>query len=213
MPSKKLKNFGLYFITDSRLTRKSVIEDAKSAIKAGVKIIQYREKNKSTSDMFKEAKEIKKLCKENNVLFLINDRIDVALAVDADGVHLGTDEDMPYKYARKLLGSSKIVGLSAHSVKEALKNQELGADYTSIGPIYFTTTKKNSHKPIGLEPVKQLKNKIKIPFVAIGGINEKNIGKVLKAGAKNIAIISAIIAKDNVEKAAKYFIEKINSYK
>lgn len=207
----KLKNFGLYFITDSTLTRKNVVEDTKAAIKAGVKIIQYREKNASTRQMIKEASEIKILCKKNHVLFLINDGVDVALAVGADGIHLGEEEDMPYKIARKLLGKGKIIGLSAHSAKEALKNEMIGADYTSIGPIYHTTTKKNGHKPIGFNPIKQLKDKLRIPFVAIGGINESNIDEILKAGAKNIAIISAIAAKNNVEKATKYFVDKLVS--
>lgn len=213
MPPKKLKDFGLYFITDSALTKKSVIEDVNSAIKAGVKIIQYREKNASAKQMVEEASEIKKLCKKNNILFLVNDRVDVALAVDSDGVHLSKEEDMPYKTARGLLGQSKIIGLSAHSIKDALKNEKIGADYTSIGPIYHTTTKKNGHKPIGLGPIRQLKDKLKIPFVAIGGINELNIDAVLNSGAKNIAIISAIVAKGSAEKAARFFIEKINTKK
>ena len=204
----KLKDFGLYFITDSKLTKKGIINDVKSAIKGGVKIVQYREKGASTKKMIEEAKEIKKLCKKNNVIFLINDRIDVALAVDADGVHLGCD-DLPYQSARKLLGKNKIIGLSANSAEQALQNQKLGADYTAIGPIYFTTTKKIS-RAIGLAPIFQLKNKLKIPFVAIGGINESNINDVLKAGAKNVAIISAIVAKDNVEEAVRDFISKIN---
>ena len=211
MPSKKLTNFGLYFITDSKLTKKTVIEDVKSAIKGGVKIVQYREKNSDTKQMIEEAKEIKGICKKSNVLFLINDRIDVALAVDADGVHLG-QEDMHYEYARNLLGNNKIIGLSAHSLKEALQNERIGADYTSIGPIYYTTTKKSAKAPIGLEPIRQLKNKLKIPFVAIGGINETNIDDVLKAGAKNIAIISGIITKENVEESVRNFIKKFNSY-
>ena len=206
----KLKNFGLYFITDSTLTKKSVLEDARAAIKAGVKIIQYREKNAPAKQMIEEASKIKKLCKKNDVLFLINDRIDIALAVSADGVHLGAEEDVPYTIARKLLGKNKIIGLSAHSAKDALKNEKMGADYTSIGPIYYTTTKKNGHEPIGLNPIKQLKNQLKIPFIVIGGINESNIDKVLESGAKNIAMISAIATKGDVEKATRRFIEKIN---
>lgn len=189
-----MKDFGLYFITDGRLTKKNVIDDVKAAVKARVKIVQYREKNAPTKQMINEARQIRRICRKNSVLFLINDRIDIAVAVDADGVHLG-EEDMPYEYARKLLGKDKIIGLSAESVKDALQNQKLGADYTGIGPIYHTTTKKDAKAPIGLEPIKQLKNKLKIPFVAIGGINEANINDVLKAGAKNIAIISAIIEK------------------
>lgn len=208
MASKKLKDFGLYFITDSKLTRKNVIEDAKAALKAGVKVVQYREKEKQTRQMLDEAAKIMKICKKNNALFLVNDRIDVALAVDADGVHLG-QEDMLYSHARKLLGNKKIIGLSAHSIKDALQNQALGADYTSIGPIYYTTTKKDAKEPIGLEPIRKLKNNLKIPFVAIGGINEANIDDVLKAGARNVAIISGIVAKDNVEGRIKFFISKI----
>ena len=211
MPSKKLTNFGLYFITDSKLTKKTVIEDVKSAIKGGVKIVQYREKNSDTKQMIEEAKEIKGICKKSNVLFLINDRIDVALAVDADGVHLG-QEDMHYEYARNLLGNNKIIGLSAHSLKEALQNERIGADYTSIGPIYYTTTKRDAKAPIGLKPIRELKGKLKIPFVAIGGINETNIDDVLKAGAKNIAIISGIITKENVEESVRNFIKEFNSY-
>lgn len=212
MPSRKLKNFGLYFITDSRLTRKNVIADVKAAVKGGVKIVQYREKEASAQKMINEAREIKELCKKNNVLFLVNDRLDIALAVDADGVHLG-HEDAPYQYSRRLLGKNKIIGLSAHSFKDALKNQKLGADYTGIGPIYCTTTKKDAKAPIGLEPIKQLKARLKIPFVAIGGINEANIDDVLEAGAKNIAMISGIVAKEDVEKAVRNLVGKINQCK
>ncbi len=207
MPSK-LNNFGLYFITDRRLSKKNVIDNAKSAIKGGVRIMQYREKDMPTKQIIEEASKIRKLCRENNVLFLINDRIDIALAVDADGVHL-SQEDMPYKLARKLLGKNKIIGLSAHTVKEALHNQKIGADYTSIGPIFYTKTKKIA-KPIGLKPIMELKNRLKIPFVAIGGINESNIDDVLKTGAKNIAMISAIVAKEDVKKSIRKFIKKIN---
>lgn len=207
-----MKDFGLYFITDSKLTKKGVIEDVKAAIKGGVRVIQYREKSAPTRQMIEEAKQIRQICKKNSVLFLINDRIDVALAVDADGVHLG-NEDMPYWHARSLLGNNKVIGLSAHSARDALQNQKLGADYTSIGPIYRTTTKKSPKRPIGLEPIRQLKSRLKMPFVAIGGVNEANITEVLKAGAKNIAMISGIVARENVEKAARKIIMEINAHK
>ncbi|MDP3764982.1 MAG: thiamine phosphate synthase [Nanoarchaeota archaeon] len=207
-----MKDFGLYLITDSKLTRKNAIEDVKAAIKGGVKIVQYREKEASAKQMIAEASIIKKLCRKNNVLFIVNDRIDIAVAVNADGVHM-SEEDMPYKYARKLLGKDKIIGLSAHSLKQALQNQKLGADYTSIGPIYYTTTKKPAKAPIGLEPIMQLKNKLKIPLVAIGGINEANIENVLKAGAKNIAVISGIVAKYDVEGTVRNLIKIIYKHK
>jgi len=209
---KKLNDFGLYFITDSRLTKKSAIDDVHSAVKGGVKIVQYREKDAPAKQMVQEALEIMGICRKNDVLFIVDDRVDVALAVDADGVHLGQN-DIPYNYARKLLGRDKIIGLSAHSVEDALRNQKLGADYTGLGPIYCTTTKKDAKYPIGLEPIRQLKGNMEIPFVAIGGINESNIGQVLKAGARNIAMISAIVAKDDVEKTVRNYVAKIKSIK
>ena len=205
----KLKNFGLYFITDSTLTKKSVIEDVKSAIKGGVKIIQYREKNASTKHMLEEANEIKKLCKKYNVIFIINDRIDIKLAVDADGIHLGQD-DMPYEIARKLLGKNKIIGVTTHNVEESVQAEKMGADYVGLSPIFSTNTKPDAGKACGTEMIKKVRKHVKIPIVAIGGISESNISQVLRAGAMNIAIISAILAKDDVEKAVKNFITAIN---
>ncbi|MDD5601298.1 MAG: thiamine phosphate synthase [Actinomycetota bacterium] len=201
---EELKNIDLYFITDSKLTKKTVIEDVKAALKAGVKIIQYREKEKNTAEMIKEAQKIAKLCKENNALFIINDRVDVALTVDADGVHLG-DDDMPCHIARKILGNNKIIGLTVHNIKEAIEAERAGADYIGLSPIFETLTKSDAGMPAGLEFIKEVKEKIKIPFVAIGGINETNIEEVIRAGAKSTAIISAIVTKPDVEKECKKF--------
>ena len=205
----KLEDFGLYFITDSRLTKKTVIEDVKSAIKGGAKIIQYREKNAPAKKMLEEANEIKKLCQKNKVIFLINDRIDIALAVDADGVHIGQD-DMPYNAARNLLGKNKIIGITAHNLEESMEAEKIGADYIGLSPIFSTNTKSDAGNACGAEMISKVKKKVKIPIVAIGGINESNIKDVLKAGAKNAAIISAILTTDDVERAVKKFIERIN---
>lgn len=205
---EKLEDMDLYFITDSRLTRKTILEDVKSAIRAGVKIIQYREKGESTQDMIKEAKEIGELCKKNKVLFIINDRVDIVLAVDADGVHLG-DKDMTYSMARKILGSKKIIGLTVHNVREAVEAERIGADYVGVSPIFETKTKLDAGRPAGLKLIKDVKKAIKIPFVAIGGINENNIGSVIEAGTRSVAAISAIVTKDNVEKECKKFREVI----
>ncbi|MBI3026979.1 thiamine phosphate synthase [Candidatus Woesearchaeota archaeon] len=210
MKKTRLADFGLYFITDSKLTKRTVIDDVKAAVKGGVKIIQYREKEAPAKQIIEYAQKINQICKKNHVLFLVNDRIDVALAIGADGIHIGK-EDVPYQYARKLLGKGKLIGMSAHSVKDALQNQQLGADYTSIGPIYLTTTKKDAKLSIGLSPISQLKTKLRIPFVAIGGINESNIDGVLEAGARNIAIISGIATKTNVESSVKMFVNKIRN--
>ena len=208
----KLKDFGLYFITDSKITKKTVIDDVKSAIKGGVKIIQYREKEAPLKQMIEEAKEIKNLCQKNNVVFIVNDRIDIAVASDADGVHLGQNDER-CETARKILGKNKIIGLTAHNVKESIEAEKLGADYIGLSPIFSTGTKADAGKPCGTEMISRVKKYVKIPIVAIGGINESNIGEVLKAGAKNTAIISAILTKDDVGKAVRDFQSIIDSHK
>jgi thiamine-phosphate pyrophosphorylase len=204
MKKDKLRNIDLYFITDSKLTKKTVLDDVKSAIAGGVKIVQYREKEKSTKQMVEEALKIKELC-DDDVIFLVNDRIDVALAADADGVHIGQD-DMPYDLARKLLGNDKIIGLTIHDVDEAVNAESIGADYVGVSPIFATTTKLDAGKPAGIKLIEDVKNAIKIPFTAIGGVNLENIDQVVGAGAKSAVAISAIITKDDVEKEVKNFI-------
>lgn len=201
---EKLKNIDLYFITDSGLTRKTIIEDVESALRAGVKIVQYREKNKNTGAMIKEAEKIGRLCKKNSAIFIINDRVDVALAVDSDGVHLGI-EDMPYHTARKLLGHNKVIGLTVHDTREAVEAERFGADYVGVSPVFETRTKSDAGIPGGLKLIKEVKEKIKIPFVAIGGINETNIKDVIGAGAKSAAIISAIVTESDVEEECRKF--------
>jgi thiamine-phosphate pyrophosphorylase len=207
---EKLNDMDLYFITDSRLTRRTVLEDVESAVGAGVKIIQYREKDLNTREMTDEAKKIGQLCRKNDVLFIINDRVDIALAVDADGVHLG-NEDMPYQDARRLLGDKKIIGLTVHDVGEAIEAERIGADYIGISPIFETNTKPDAGTPSGVDLIKYIKKTVKIPFVAIGGINQDNVKSVLEAGARSIAVISAIVTKDDVRKECKKFREVILS--
>jgi thiamine-phosphate pyrophosphorylase len=201
-----LNEIDLYFITDSKLTKKTVLDDVKAAIKGGVKIIQYREKEKSTKDMIKEARQIKEICNDR-AIFLIDDRIDIALAVDADGVHLGND-DMPYDEARKLLGN-KVIGLTIHNVNEAVQAEQSGADYIGVSPIFETKTKLDAGPAAGLELIRDVKEKVKIPFVAIGGINLENIDDVVKAGSRAAAVISAIVTKEDVEMECRKFIDKL----
>jgi len=210
MLKNSMDKVDLYFITDSKLTKKSVLDDVKSAVKAGVKIVQYREKEKSTKEMIEEAKRIKDICDKNNVIFLINDRVDICLAVNADGAHLGSD-DMPYDAARKLL-PDKIIGLTAHNVEEAIEAEKIGADYIGVSPIFETKTKLDAGKPTGLQLIKEVKKRVKIPFAAIGGINLENLNSVLEAGAKSVVAISAIVTKDDVEGECKKFIKMINQY-
>jgi len=193
---------GFYFITDSNLSLKGNIFDVRSAVSCGVKFIQYREKNATTSFLYREALILKKICK--GAKFIINDRVDIALAVDADGVHLGKD-DLPIKVARKLLGKYKIIGVSVKSVKDAIYAQKQSADYVSIGPIFFTKTKENAHSPVGISIIKEIKKNIDIPLVAIGGINLENAKSVIEAGADCICAISAVVGKPNLKEIIKKF--------
>jgi thiamine-phosphate pyrophosphorylase len=202
---------GLYLITDSKLSRKTVISDVESAIKAGVKIIQYREKELPMRKMFEEATKLRNMTRRNNVLLIINDRIDLSMAVEADGVHLGQD-DMPYESARKLLGDDKIIGLTAHNVPEAMEAEKLGADYIGVSPIFSTTTKKDAGEPAGVRLIREIKDKIHIPFTVIGGINYQNLDSVMEAGARSVIAISAILTKDDVEEECRKFIDKIRKY-
>ncbi|MCK4947316.1 MAG: thiamine phosphate synthase [Candidatus Aureabacteria bacterium] len=193
---------GYYFITDSVLSRESSISDVENAIDAGVTVVQYRNKAGCTRIIYEEALELKKIC--SSARFIINDRVDIALAVDADGVHIGR-KDMPYEAARDLLGKSKIIGMSVHSMGEALEAEKQGADYLGVGPIFATTTKRDIEQPCGTSLIREIKKVCKIPVAAIGGIDLDNAGSVIEAGADAICAISAVITKSDVRKEIEKF--------
>ncbi|MDK2892639.1 thiamine phosphate synthase [Methanohalophilus sp.] len=202
-----LKNIDFYLVTDSGLSRKGTLSDVKSAVEAGCKIVQYREKAKSTKEMIEEAILIRKICGDN-AIFLVNDRIDVALAVGADGVHIG-QEDMPIDLARNILGENKIIGLTVHNTDEAIEAERKGADYVGFSPIFDTTTKKDAGMGVGPERIQAVKTAIDIPIVAIGGINKDNCISVIENGADSLVAISAVVCSDDVRKETEYFIETI----
>ncbi|MEZ5333762.1 MAG: thiamine phosphate synthase [Methanolobus sp.] len=208
---KLLENIDFYLVTDSGLSRKGTLSDVENAVAAGCRIIQYREKTGSTRDMVLEAAQIKTLC-GSEAIFLVNDRVDVALAVDADGVHIGQD-DMPIDTAREILGKDKIIGLTVHNVEEALKAQENGADYVGLSPIFDTSTKKDAGDGIGPERIREVKDAINIPIVAIGGINKQNCESVVLGGADSLVAISAVVCSDDVMRETKEFIELIRQSK
>lgn len=195
---------GFYFITDSKLSRKGIVSDVKSAISAGVKIVQYREKTKDSGEMYEEARVLRKLC--GKITFLINDRIDIALAVGADGVHLG-QEDLPCGIARRILGGDKIIGATAHSLKEALKAQAEGADYLGVSPIFATKTKPDAGAPKGIRLISRIKKDVSLPLVAVGGINLSNASEVIRSGADCVSAISAVLKSGNVRKEISKFQE------
>jgi len=195
---------GFYFITDSLLSLRGNISDVKNALAAKVEVVQYREKSLSTKEMYEEALILRKICK--NVTFLINDRVDIALSVDADGVHLG-QEDLPYRLARKLLGKKKIIGLTVHNLSEAEEAQELGADYVGISPIFSTNTKKDAGTPSGIDLIKKIRKRIYLPIVVIGGIKLANALQVIHAGADCLCAISAVVIKSDVKREIEKYQE------
>lgn len=201
---------GLYLITDQYIVKGlSHVQIAEKALLGGVKFIQYREKQLSKSESYKIALQLREITRKYNAVLIINDDIDIAMAVDADGVHLG-QEDFPVHAARKILGDSKIIGLSTHSLKQAEEAQGSGADYIAIGPIFKSTTK-DVREPLGADIIKEVKRISRVPVIAIGGINENNMEDAIKAGSDGAAVISAIIKKEDITGAVREFIRKIKS--
>ena len=193
---------GLYGITAENFSKgRSNYEIVTEMIKSGIKIIQYREKFKSLREKLEEAKILCELCKKNNVLFIVNDHVDIALMVDADGVHVG-QEDMPVSEIRKILGANKIIGLSTHSVEDADKAVLQDVDYIGVGPIFPTTTKDRT--AVGIEYMEYVEKNINLPYIAIGGIKESNLLEVIEKGARRVALVSEIVGADDI-------VEKVDS--
>lgn len=194
---------GYYFITDSNLSLAGNMRDVECAVAAGISAVQYRNKEASTKELFEEAAKLHELCRGKS-LFIVNDRLDIALAVEADGVHIGQD-DMPYAIARRLLGPKKIIGVTVHNLEEALAAEREGADYVGVSPIFATATKLDAGKPAGLLLVETVKKYLKIPVVAIGGISLENAPAVIGVGADGLCAISAVVAQNDVTAAIRRF--------
>lgn len=205
-----LRSSYLYVIADKNICwEKSLSEITCQAIKGNADIIQLRDKASPKGEVLKMSRILRKLLLKKNKLFIINDYVDIAKILDADGVHLGQN-DIPIEIAREILGKDKIIGISCHSLKEAVEAEAAQADYIGIGPVFKTSTKPQI-KPIGLGILMAVRNRIKIPAFAIGGINLHNINQVLSAGARRVSICSAICAKKNVFAAAKNFSEILHN--
>ena len=183
----------IYPITDTRITGLSHTEQVRRLIEGGARFIQLREKYLSPKEFFADAVEAVKLARSANVKIIINDRIDIALALKADGVHLGQD-DLPPVQARKILGERAIIGFSTHSVAQAVEALNFPVDYVAIGPVYATRTKENPDKIVGVEGVGKVREVINdFPLVAIGGIKAENFPEVLQNGADSVAVISELL--------------------
>ena len=199
-----MKKIGkLCVITDTAVQKKySHFELAKMAVKGGADIIQLRDKFLPTNELIEEAVKISAYCKKHNVLFLVNDRVDIAMISDADGVHLGK-EDIPVREARKLLGRKKIIGGTAHSLKEAKQREKEGADYIGYGHIYATGSKFKPEKPKGTGELSIIVKKIKTPILAIGGIGIEKIPELKQTGVHGVAVIGSVVKNKNPQKAVK----------
>lgn len=194
-----IPNCGIYAIIDhSACANRPLVEIIQACLSCGIKIIQLRDKSEDSAGFYKNALLIRRLVKDK-ALFIINDRADIARLIKADGLHLG-QYDIPVEAARKILGPAAIIGKSCHSLKQAFQAEKEGADYISIGPIFRTPTKPE-YRPCGIEVLKKTCQQIKIPVVAIGGINADNIKLVRNSGAKLIAVVRAICKADNIRKA------------
>jgi thiamine-phosphate pyrophosphorylase len=183
----------VYPITDISITKLSHLEQVERLIAGGVKFIQLRDKNSTPNDFYKAAKAVIDFTRGKDVKIIINDRVDIALVIKADGVHLGQD-DLPPENARRILGEKAIIGFSTHNISQAIEAIKMPLDYIAIGPIYATSTKENPDPMVGLEGLKIVRQAIgDFPLVAIGGINSENANEVLRNGADSVAVISQIL--------------------
>lgn len=195
-------NYGLYLVSDRDiLNGRDVIKSLEEAILGGVTIVQLREKSANSSEFYSLAVKVKELTSKYSIPLIINDRLDIALAIDAEGVHVGQD-DLPASIVRSILGKDKIIGVSTATLEEAKKAIVDGADYIGVGALFPTDTKTNA-RSVTLDMLKNIKENINIPVVGIGGINENNIEAVMDTGIDGVAIVSAILSKDNIKESAQ----------
>lgn len=203
----KLIDFRLYLITDRKLlsSRDALPVAVEESLKGGARAVQLREKDVGTRELLGVAYSLLEITKRYKARLFINGRVDIAMSVGADGVHLGIS-DIPVHAARKAAGNDMLIGASAHSVGEARRAEQEGADFVTLGPIYETPSKLQYGKPVGVQTIERVKEEVSIPVFAIGGINRERVGEALKAGAYGIALISAILASENIKSSTEEFM-------
>lgn len=191
---------GVYAIVDTTWVEPSDIAGVTAELlEGGVRIVQLRAKDLGGADLLRAARAMRRIASAHDTLFIVNDRVDVAVLSGADGVHLGLD-DLPVEGARKLLGPGAVIGASTHNADEASSAEASGADYISLGPVFPTSTKKDAHSPRGLARLEEVRRATTLPIVAIGGINDANLAEVVKGGADSVAVISGLLRADDVRK-------------
>ena len=207
-PSKRF-DLSLYLVTDRKLSLgRSIEQVVEEAIKGGVTMVQLREKDCSMWEFISIAISLKQLLKPTRIPLIINDNVDVALAVDADGLHIGQG-DTPYREARRLMGPNAIIGISVENDQQALEANQWDLDYIGISPVFLTSTKTDTAAALGLEGIARIKTLCRHPAVAIGGINLQNIGKIIAAGADGVAVVSAICSAVDPRAAARQLHQEV----
>ena len=205
---KRLKLGALYVITDPSAQKgRTHLEVLSQALEGGADVVQLRDKSASNEELITIGKQLKPLCRKQGALFIVNDRFDVAEAVGADGLHIG-QSDLPVAIAKSMLGRKRFLGVSTHSLDQALQAEEEGADYIGVGPIFQTPTKPDD-PPVGPQLISEVRRRIRIPFVAIGGIDLSTLDTVLKAGAECVAVIRAVVAQEDIRDAARQLKQRI----
>ena len=199
---------GLCFITDRTIQGLSYEDMTHRVLMKGISWIQFREKERTRHEIYREAVMLRGLTRDYNAVLIINDFLDIAMCVDADGVHLGQD-DLPLREARKIMGRHRIIGISTHNIEQAVEAEKNGADYIGFGPVFPTRTK-NAGKPKGLDLLRHVKKQVKIPVVAIGSISLENISSVLQTGVDAVAVASAIL-RGNIEENAQRFMNHLKT--
>jgi thiamine-phosphate pyrophosphorylase len=196
-------DYSLYLVTDRGWARgRSTPAIVAAAVRGGVTCVQLREKTCSTREFIEAAARLKALLKPSGVPLIINDRVDVALAVGANGVHLG-QRDMPLAAARSLVGKAMVIGITVESVEDAVAAQAGGADYLGVSPIFATPTKPDTAAPLGMAGLQAIRRAVSLPLVAIGGLDHRNAAQAIRAGADGVAVVSAIVAAEDPEQAAR----------
>jgi len=205
-------DYGLCIITaDMPELKRTHVDVARESILGGATMVQLRDKNAGTREILEAALEIRDFTKRAGIPFIVNDRIDIAVAAGSDGVHLG-QEDMPVDVARRILGRTRIIGISATNLEEAIEAQSRGADYLGVGPIFATPSKEDAAEPMGPAGLAEIRKQVRIPIVAIGGITEENAGEVIAAGADGIAVISAVAGASDMKKATCRLVGCLSQY-
>lgn len=213
MRRSKAVDWSLYLVTDPNLSQSRLLpQTVEAAVKGGAGIVQYRDKQAGTRKMVETAAALCDICHRLGVFFLVNDRVDVALAVGADGVHVG-QEDMPAVIARRLLGKDKMVGVTVHNAAEIAQAEREGADYLSLAPVFATSTKPDHQTPLGPHGIKMLAAEVHLPVVAIGGINQSNAAEVIRSGVQGVCVVSAVLSADDPFSAAQTLCHVIQAAK